>query len=410
MRIAFLSPAAALGGAERCLVDLVVSLRRHAPQASIAVVAGVTGPLLDLARDAGADVHVVPMPAALARAGDSAASGGRRGALPALARAAAASLAAAAHARELSRALARLRPSVVHSNGMKHHVLGALARRAGAPLVWHLRDLVTPRPVMARALRLARRGAAGAIAISDAVREDLAAAVPGLACARVYDGIDVDAFSPGPEDPALLDRLAGRSPPQGAVLRVGLVATYARWKGQDVFIDAIARLPRDARSRARFYVVGGPIYDSVGSQFGEAELRERAALAGVAAEVGFVPFLPDPARAFRALDVAVHASIRREPFGRTIAEAMACGTPVVAARGAGAGELLGGAHAVEFDGGDPASLASALERLLADGALRERLAREGRSIAVARFSRDRLGPELLAAYRALGVAGDGPPG
>jgi glycosyltransferase involved in cell wall biosynthesis len=82
---------------------------------------------------------------------------------------------------------------------------------------------------------------------------------------------------------------------------------------------------------------------------------------------------------------------------------MACGTPVVSARGAGASELLDGAGTVQFEGGDPASLCAALERLLASRDLRERLAREGRTIAVARFSRDRLGPELLDAYRALGI-------
>jgi glycosyltransferase involved in cell wall biosynthesis len=287
---------------------------------------------------------------------------------------------------------------------MKHHVLGALARRAGAPLVWHLRDLVTPRPLMARALRLVRGRVAGAIAISDAVREDAEAALPGLRCARVYDGIDVEAFSPGSEDPGLLDRLAGLPPAAGRLLRVGLVATYARWKGQDVFIDAVARLPAEVRRRARFYVVGGPIYDSVGSQFGEAELRDRAARAGVADEVGFVPFVAEPVHVFRALDVAVHASTRREPFGRTIAEAMACGTPVVSARGAGAAELLRGLAPVEFEGGDPGSLAAALADVLGSPDHRERLARTGREVAVARFSRDRLAAELLAAYRTLGVS------
>jgi glycosyltransferase involved in cell wall biosynthesis len=403
VRIAFLSPAAALGGAERCLLDLVVSLRRGVPDTTVAVVAGVAGPLVDLARDAGADVHVVPMPAALARAGDSAAAGASGGRVAALGRAAAASAGAAAHVRDLGRLLARLSPTVVHSNGMKHHVLGALARRAGAPLVWHLRDLVSPRPLMARALRLVAGRVAGALAISEAVREDAARALPGVRCARVYDGIDVEAFSPGAEDPALLDRLAGLAPAPVGTLRAGLVATYARWKGQDVFVEAIARLPPEARRRARFYVVGGPIYDSIGSQFSEAELRERAARAGLGAEVGFVPFVADPARVFRALDVAVHASTRREPFGRTIAEAMACGTPVVSARGAGAAELLDGADPVQFEAGDPASLATALAAVLTSAELRERLGRDGRAVAVRRFSRDRLASELLGAYRALGI-------
>ena len=45
---------------------------------------------------------------------------------------------------------------------------------------------------------------------------------------------------------------------------VGLVATFAVWKGHEVFLDAVARIPADAP--ARFYVVGGPIYRTAGSQ------------------------------------------------------------------------------------------------------------------------------------------------
>ena len=43
----------------------------------------------------------------------------------------------------------------------------------------------------------------------------------------------------------------------------------------------------------------------------------------------------------RALDVVVHASVEPEPFGRVIAEAMACARPVVWARGGGADEIVG---------------------------------------------------------------------
>ena len=403
MKIAFLSPAAGLGGAERCLLDLMVSLRRAAPEISLVLVAGTPGPLLESARDAGAEVQILPMPSRLVRAGDSAFSGKAAGRFAAAVRLPGAAWAGLGHARDLSRLLSRLAPTVVHSNGMKHHVLASLARRGGVPVVWHVRDLVGARPVMARALRLLRTRVAGVLAISEAVREDVLAALPGVPCERVYDGIDLEAFHPAPEDPGLLDALARVPAAPTAVLRVGLVATFARWKGQDLFIEAVARLAPELRRRARFYVVGGPIYDTAGSQFGEAELRRLAAEAGIAEYVAFVPFQPDPARVFRALDVAVHASTRREPFGRTIAEAMACGIPVIASRGAGATELLDGRQCIQFETKDAASLAAALGTVLESRPLRERLAREGRALAVARFSRERLGPEVLVAYRKMGI-------
>jgi len=53
--------------------------------------------------------------------------------------------------------------------------------------------------------------------------------------------VNLQAFAP--EGPALdLDRMAGLAPAPPGVCRVGLLATFARWKGQDVFLEAAARL------------------------------------------------------------------------------------------------------------------------------------------------------------------------
>ncbi len=46
----------------------------------------------------------------------------------------------------------------------------------------------------------------------------------------VDNGVDVARFSPGPAEGARLDALAGLPPAHEGTLRVGLVATYARWK------------------------------------------------------------------------------------------------------------------------------------------------------------------------------------
>src|SRR5205085_8086358 len=124
-------------------------------------------------------------------------------------------------------------------------------------------------------------------------------------------------------------------------LRVGLVATYARWKGQEVFLDAAGRLAAGRPELpVRFYVVGGPVYQTRGSQFSEGELRRLAAQRGLADRVGFVGFREDTAPVYRALDVVVHASTRPEPFGLTVVEAMACGRPVIVSRAGGAAELF----------------------------------------------------------------------
>jgi glycosyltransferase involved in cell wall biosynthesis len=184
------------------------------------------------------------------------------------------------------------------------------------------------------------------------------------------------------------------------VVRVGLVATYATWMGHDVVHDAARRVVQSCPdSPARFYVVGGPIYRTAGSQWDRQQLLDRAADLVAQHRVGFIGFQDDTAPVYRGLDVVVHASTRPEPFGLTIAEAMACGRAVVVARAGGAAELFDhGRDALGVPPGDVAALAEALSALLSDGALRARLGAEARRTAVERFSRARLGVQLLEAY------------
>jgi len=73
------------------------------------------------------------------------------------------------------------------------------------------------------------------------------------------------------------------------------------------------RKPTDDESRgnpAVIYIVGGPIYLTLGSQFSVAELRGRAAALKIAERVGFIGFQSRPADVYRALDIVVHASTR----------------------------------------------------------------------------------------------------
>ena len=106
------------------------------------------------------------------------------------------------------------------------------------------------------------------------------------------------------------------------MVRIGLVATFARWKGHARFSTRSRRLPESLPVRG--YVIGGPVYETAGSQVSLDELRAAVAALGLEGRVGFTGFVEDAAQAMRALDVVVHASTEPEPFGLVIAEAMAC--------------------------------------------------------------------------------------
>jgi glycosyltransferase involved in cell wall biosynthesis len=345
------------------------------------------------------------MPGDVAAVGES----GDAGAIGLAMRGLVASPALIAYVRKLRAAIRAVDPDVIHSNGMKTHVLSRLIvmRHASrAAIVWHLHDLLGQRPLMGKLLRRFAGRTSAAIAVSEAVAGDAKRVLPRTPVHIVLDAIDVEHFAPGARDAARLDALAGFPAARDErLVRVGLVATYARWKGQDLFLDAAARVLRGRDHSAppvRFYIVGGPIYATTGSQFTRDELRRRAAELRIADAVGFIDFQHDPRDVYRSLDVVVHASTSPEPFGRTIAEAMACGRATVVSNAGGAKELFTEGHdALGFIPANAADLARVIGRLIGDHNLRDRLGKAARTTAQARFDRARLAGQLDEVYRAV---------
>lgn len=148
----------------------------------------------------------------------------------------------------------------------------------------------------------------------------------------IRHGIDTAAFCP-PADRNALRRELGL--PEDAVL-VGCYGRIRHQKGTDVFVDAMLEaLPREPEAIA---LVMGRATEQ--HQRFARDLRTRVARAGLAERVRFLPEVPvdQMARWYQALDLFV-APQRREGFGLTPIEAMACAVPVIATT-AGAFEEL----------------------------------------------------------------------
>lgn len=397
-RLAFISPAAGLGGAERCLLDFVACVQRERKTVTVLLVSLADGPLIDEARKLGVEVAILPLPGALASFGES----NTRSPLSFLLSAGPQSGALARFLPLLARTLSDFDPDLVHTNGMKAHVLSALVVRQDVPLVVHLHDFVSTRRVSRYVLpQLARRrGRTTFIANSQAVASDFGQLAPGATVRVVSNAVDTDYFAPAPGEPAWLARLAGLTPPRADSVSFGLIASYARWKGHHFFIDAAARFfAHHPTSSVRFYIAGGPIYATHGSQVSEAELLDHITASGLERRLGLIPFQPDVVRVFRALDVIVHSSTEPEPFGRTIVEGMSCARPVLVANAGGAAELfIDGVNGLGYEAGNVAALCEHMKAVAASAELRSSLGAAGREWAVERFSRARLGPELLRAF------------
>jgi glycosyltransferase involved in cell wall biosynthesis len=288
------------------------------------------------------------------------------------------------YSRRLRRLLTELAPDVLHTNGFKLHVLGARAAPRHVAVVWHVHEYVGRRPLSRALLARYVRRCARLVANSDSVAADILAALPHApGVTRIYNAVDPAVFTPD-GDVVDLDALSGLPPATPGTVRVGLVATYGRWKGHATFLDALARL--DPSLPVRGYIIGGALYDTAGSQLTRAELESAIGSAGLAGRVGLTGFVERPAAAMRALDVVVHASTQPEPFGLVIAEGLASGRAVIVSAAGGAEELVAdGVDALTHQPGDAAGLASCIARLAADPEMRRRLGAEARRSALRQF-------------------------
>jgi glycosyltransferase involved in cell wall biosynthesis len=391
VRVLFLDPIGTLGGAEQSLLDVIASLRRVKPAPEIRVLVLEDGPLVREAEALGASTDVLPLPRALARLGEHRSRSGWtwREWLGA----------SAAAPRWVPTFAARLRthkPDIIHSNGLKTHLLSALARPRGVPVVWHVHDFLGARVVTRRLLPAMQRRVALGVAVSEAVATDARTVLPRLRIETVLNGVRTDRFTPGGVVPMDLDALAGLAPAAAGTLRIGLVATYASWKGHRLFLEAAHRL---RKCTARFYVVGGPVYSTSGSEVTEVELRDAIRTLGLQDRCGLVPFQSEVARVHASLDIVVQASTRPEPFGRTIAEAMASARVVVASAWGGAVEQLDdGRSGLLVPPNSSEALATTLRRAIDSPDLRMYLSKQ----ALLRARRDldhvRIGPHLMSLY------------
>jgi glycosyltransferase involved in cell wall biosynthesis len=278
------------------------------------------------------------------------------------------------------------------------HVLAARAKPPGVPLIWHVRDYVSLRPVMRRLLAWHADRCDLMLAISNSIASDIERVCGERApTSLMYNVTDPIRFTP--EGTVLdLDACASLEPAPPGTVRIGLVATFARWKGHDTFLRALTKLPPELPIRA--YLIGGPLYATEGSEYTDDELRSRVTELGLDGKVGLTGFVTERAEAMRALDVVVHASTRPEPFGNVITEAMACGRAVVISGAGGAAEIVNeGEDALAHPPGDCSALADRLAALVRDPETRRRLGAAARRTVERRFSKARLARELPEIYR-----------
>lgn len=193
----------------------------------------------------------------------------------------------------------------------------------------------------------------------------------------MYNGVDIDHFRPAARDSA---RRAELGIGQEEVV-FAFAGRLVGWKGMAVAIRALAE-PVLKDLPVKLLIIG--------------EGGEKKALVALAAKLGLADrIIFQGAVAHAALpgwyalsDAGVFPSIADEAFGITIAEAMACGLPVIGSHIGGIPEVIGneGTAGVLVSAGDPAVLAEAMAGLAGDPDRRARLGLAARQRIVEQFT------------------------
>jgi glycosyltransferase involved in cell wall biosynthesis len=196
------------------------------------------------------------------------------------------------------------------------------------------------------------------------------AGIPEHQMTLVYLGVDIEDIRARVKRPrALVRSELGVDTDMFLVVMVGNVR---EWKGQHVVLEALAQIPPTVRRQLRVAFAGAvsefdiDYFKGLGKFVAEHQLNESVTFLGGRSDV------PD---LLHAADLALHASVKPEPFGLVVVEAMALGKPVIGAATGGPAEVITESSGVVFDPGNPARLASELIRLINDPALRSSLAR-----------------------------------
>lgn len=236
------------------------------------------------------------------------------------------------------------------------------------------------------------------IAISDFIAEHMVQTykVDPAKVRVIHRGVDVQQFDPAHVSQERVIRLAAqwRLPEDRHI--VLLPGRLSSWKGQDVLIDALARL----RRKDLFGIM-------VGIGQGSSALREEMEGAILRSKLEDSVRLIDECRdmpaAYMLADVVVAPSTRPEAFGRTVVEAQAMGRPIIASDHGGAREtIIPGATGSLVPPGDAGALAEAISRMIGlDGPSRDRLGRQASAHVRANFTNDVMCASTLAVYGEL---------
>jgi len=282
---------------------------------------------------------------------------------------------------------------LVHLNNIFGSQLAGIlaAKLLRVPCAAHLRDFEEVHPITRYYARLIDHH----VAISGAIHDNLRQlGVPEERITVVHDAINLTEFNPGVGCSHLLHEFSLSS----GQPRYGIFGRVVDWKGIREFLHA-ARYVADQIPGAKGFIVGE---HSDGNEAFVHEMRRLTSDLNLADDIVFTGYRQDVPELMKFMDVVVHASIRPEPFGMVIIEAMAMEKPVVATRGGGPLDIvIDGETGYLVSMGDPEALGRAIVTLLQQPGLARQMGWQGRSRAVEVFSANKSAAQIENIFQTL---------
>lgn len=248
--------------------------------------------------------------------------------------------------------------SVVYSNHYRDTVFGStLALSKNIPFICHLR-LPAPETYEKRQWIVGLMGVKQFIAVSNQTKFSwVQSGFKEKKIDVVYNGINLEVFKPSEKSPANKVKWQLTENTK-VILYVGRLDIT---KGLETLIKAFALLLK-RNVDVKLLIAGKPVME--GEEY-KKSLEQLATDLGVEKYVDFLGHITDTVSLYQASDVTVLPSLWTEPFGRTIIESMACGTPVVASRIGGIPEILTGEfQSGLFEPGDEQDLSHTLNWMM----------------------------------------------
>lgn len=278
----------------------------------------------------------------------------------------------------------RFRPSVIHVNTTALVAASLIRRSRETRLVWHVHEIVLRPRFLATAFRLIPLYTADrVVAVSDAVRRWVGKSPFARAhVARIHNGIEWRPSGPARHTPA----------------RVAYVGRLNRWKGYELFIEAVG-LVAARHPAASFLLIGDA---PAGEEWRVGDAAERIAAQGLGSRLTPLGFVADPPTIMETVDIVCVPSTQPDPFPTVILESMRAGCAVIASDHGGAREMIDdGVTGLLVPPGDAQALAAALDRLLGDAELAAALGARAREHVLHTFGVERFVDEWTRLYTEL---------